>query len=126
MNYTSGHHEELESGPFPMLVAAITVALVASLAPPPRYDYEPSVPYHVSYLPQERIQRICAKETAARAGVTLGCSLPELGLIYVTEGMQPGVQSVILRHEKAHINGWPSSHRDPFTKAVEVASRKGK
>ncbi len=108
-----------------MMVAAITVALVANLAPPARYDYEPRVPYHISYLPQQKIQRICASEIAAKADMALGCSLPELGLIYMTKGMRPEVRDIILRHEKAHINGWAHRGAHPFGTSVDVATRQG-
>ena len=96
-----------------MLVAAVTVALVASLAPPPRYDHEPRVPYHVSYVAQAKLQKICVGQATGADDMVLGCSLPELGLVYVAQGMRPEVADIILRHEKAHINGW--KHRgSPF------------
>lgn len=100
-----------------MLIAAVTVALVANLAPPARYDYEPRSAYHVSYLKQDKLQRICSSEATGAGDMVLGCSLPELGLVYVAKGMRPEVADIILRHEKAHINGW--KHRgSPFTRKV--------
>lgn len=100
-----------------MLVAAVTVALVASLAPPTRYDHEPRVPYHVSYMAQAKLQKICVGQATGANDMVLGCSLPELGLVYVAKGMRPEVADIILRHEKAHINGW--KHRgSPFDRRL--------
>jgi hypothetical protein len=92
------------------VLTAITIAMVANLAPPPRYDYEPRTPYHVTYLPQAKLQKVCASEVSSRRDTVLGCSLSELGLIYVAQGLAPDVRSLIVRHEKAHINGWPHRH----------------
>ena len=88
------------------MLTAITFAMIAGLAPPARYDFEPAVPYHVTYLQQESVQKICADD-AKRGDLVLGCSLTSLGLIYIAKGLSPQVRAVILRHEKAHINGWP-------------------
>lgn len=93
-----------------MMLAAITVALVANLAPPARYDHEPRAAYHVSYMPQEKLQRICAGEVHTQGDMVLGCSMPDVGLIFMAKGLKADVADVILRHEKAHLNGWPHSH----------------
>lgn len=94
------------------MLTAITFAMIADLAPPARYDFEPAVPYHITYLQQERVQKICADD-AKRGDLVLGCSLPSVGLIYIVKGLSPQVRGVILRHEKAHINGWPHHRREP-------------
>lgn len=94
-----------------MLVASITFALVAHLAPPARYDHEPRTPYVVTELAQSKIQRVCRSETHGAGDQVLGCSLPELGLIYVVKGMKPDVRQLIVRHEKAHLNGWVHGHQ---------------
>lgn len=84
--------------------------MVASLAPPPRYDHEPRVAYHISYVSQPKLQRICRGEVQRKGDLVLGCSLSELGLIYIADGLSPDVRRLIVRHEKAHINGWPHTH----------------
>ncbi len=92
--------------------------MVANLAPPPRYDYEPRVAYHITYLSQGKLQKICRGEVQRKGDTVLGCSLSDLGLIYVADGLSPDVRKMIVRHEKAHINGWPHDHGNAF-----VASR---
>lgn len=83
----------------------ITLAMVASLVPPAQYDHAPSMPYHVRDMPAAKMERLCPSPD----GVTLGCSAPELGIVWVLDGLRPEVRRVIVRHELAHINGW--SHR---------------
>lgn len=92
------------------MLTAVTFAMVASLAPPQRYDYEPPVSYRVSYVSQAKVQKICAREAHGAGDLVLGCSFADLGLVYVAKGLSPKVQDVILRHEKAHLNGWKHSH----------------
>lgn len=85
-------------------LSGITLAMVMSLAPPVQYDYEPVVPYHISYTSQQRVEELCPSPGAFN--LSLGCTLPRLGLIYVAKGLNPRVRDFIVRHEKAHINGW--------------------
>ena len=66
---------------------------------------------------QLKLQNICVGQASGADDMVLGCSLPELGLVYVAKGMRPEVANIILRHEKAHINGW--KHRgSPFDRRV--------
>jgi hypothetical protein len=92
------------------MLTAITIAMVANLAPPPRYDHAPRVPYHITYLPQGKLQKVCAREVRRASDMVLGCTLTELGLVYVAQGLSPEVRDLIVRHELAHINGWPHRH----------------
>lgn len=94
------------------MLSAITLAMVVSLVPPPRYDYEPRIPYHITYLSQPKLQKVCAREVRRSSDLVLGCSLPDFGLIYVAKGLTPDVRAVIVRHEKAHLNGWPHRHNE--------------
>ncbi len=101
------------------MLTAITLAMVVNLAPPPRYDFEPRVPYHISYVPQAKLQKICSREVTRSGDSVLGCALSELGFIYVAQGLSPDVRDVIVRHEKAHLNGWPHRHGNPFVASVK-------
>lgn len=89
-----------------MTAAAITVAMVASLAPPPAYDFDPPFAHYVADAPAHTLERLCPSPK----GQTLGCAFPELGLVYVLEGLRPEVRDLIVRHELAHLNGWSKHH----------------
>lgn len=77
--------------------------------PPARYDHEPTKYYHVTHVPQNRINKLCGAELAAarikypQASV-VGCSAH--GFIWIVNGLSEKHEAEVLRHEKAHVNGW--------------------
>ena len=84
----------------------VLVAGLQSLLPPARYDHEPTRHYFVREVSQARIDALCRGEVEAAGRSALGCAVPGIGAIYILEGLSPETRAVILRHEKAHINGW--------------------
>jgi hypothetical protein len=91
----------------PSAVLAFLVALGPALAldPPARYDYTPRMPVkivrvaHLGAACQDRLQRY-------------GCSFVKGGVCWVLVAitLPPGWYSGVVRHEKAHCNGWPGHH----------------
>lgn len=82
------------------------------LIPPPKYDYEPTVPYIVIYKETNDAMTKACKEPLLDA-----CAFTDLGIrhsciIYARHAYADGADPVhVLRHEKAHCNGWPADHR---------------
>lgn len=67
--------------------------------PPPVYDYEPNRPYEVLVLPEVEVFDRCY-------GLTPACAIPSRSLIVISEDLQGEERERVLRHERAHINGW--------------------
>ena len=91
---------------FGLVGAVLAADPLRSLLPPARYDHEPTRPYHVREVSQARIDALCRGEVEAAGRSGLGCTLPGIGAIYLLDGMPRETRAVVLRHEKAHINGW--------------------
>lgn len=87
-----------------MTAADLTVAMALAVMPPAAYDYPPQQPYLVRTVAEQKIESICGKHPTN--GFVAACAWPELGIIFITEGLDPKVQELILRHERAHLNGW--------------------
>lgn len=73
--------------------------MVPVAVPPPEYDYEPTRPYYVEVLPPEAVKRRCF-------GIPIACAIPGLRLIVVSSELSGSLLEAVLRHEKAHLNGW--------------------
>ena len=82
----------------------ITLAMVAHLAPPAAFDHEPTRPYEVLRLDAAMAQAFCDREPGEK--LMLGCSFEKSRTIYIRGGLAPEVEAIVLRHEKAHLNGW--------------------
>lgn len=99
-----------------------------TLLPPAQYDHPPAVPVVEHVLPFEVLQQWCG--SFPKVGGTRGMGRPPAGQYFngcsstlVVEGKpmcfvwylpgsdprQDDVQTVI-RHERAHCNGWPGDH----------------
>lgn len=80
-------------------------------APPARYDYEPRSVYTLLEINQNKLNRMCkgplaaVRATGQKANV-VGCSLPELGMIFILDSLQGKLRREVIAHEKAHLNGW--------------------
>lgn len=80
----------------------ITINDVRGLEPPAIYSHEPSVEYIVHNIPEGLIKKYCG---AIKGHIILGCTV-DGHIIYIRNDLSDEVYDVILRHEKAHVNGW--------------------
>jgi hypothetical protein len=80
----------------------ITIDDVRRLEPPAIYSYEPTREYFVHNIPSSSIEKYCG---AIKEHIILGCTV-EGHIIYIRNDLPEQVYDVILRHEKAHVNGW--------------------
>jgi len=91
----------------------LTIALLAGLLmPPEHFDHEPTRPYAVHYASQEAIARECRGLDLMVAQLgnpdarALGCTDLGTMTIWIDHSLSPEVRAKVLRHEKAHVNGW--------------------
>lgn len=74
--------------------------------PPPEYDHEPTVPYTDIKMPLQRLNAVC-KGLGVQYALVYGCALPqERQCIIITPDVPEKFRALIVRHEKAHCNGW--------------------
>jgi hypothetical protein len=66
---------------------------------PAEYDYEPKKPYRIATLPAREQERACG-------GIKNACAIPGKRVIVISDAMKGIVRELLLRHEKAHLNGW--------------------
>lgn len=86
-----------------IVIGLVVSAVLAASIPPPEYDYEPTEPYEVQLVSDHRLlQLLCRYHHPLLAG----CGLKDKGMIYIIDGLDPETHQSVLRHEKAHINGW--------------------
>ena len=72
------------------------------LVPPARFDYEPRAPYKVLNIDVAMLNTICPSPF----GQVWGCTSTRRHVIWLRSGMNAGMRAAVLRHEKAHLNGW--------------------
>lgn len=77
-------------------------------APPAIYDHEPTTPYEVRYRTAHLFELYCGTNHP-KVG---GCTRIAAGTCFVTirEELGQRDKGLVLAHERAHCNGWPSSH----------------
>lgn len=80
------------------------------LEPLALYDHAPSFPYQIEVVGQGYLLDAC---NVPEGFQVYACSKPELGLIYIDERLHGAAFAKILRHERAHLNGW--KHWEPLT-----------
>lgn len=85
-----------------VIVFMVSAAMAASI-PPPEYDYEPTRPYEVQLVKDHRLLCLLCRYHHPRLA---GCGLKDRGMIYIIDGLDADMFQAVLRHEKAHINGW--------------------
>jgi hypothetical protein len=91
------------------LVAAVFMRGIEM--PPAQYDHEPTVPYRVHYVSQAFANELCganlreARRYKPDARIA-GCTDTLTNDIYISRDFSPETRVYILRHEKAHVNGW--------------------
>lgn len=79
-------------------------AAVALLEPPAAYDHEPSQPYTVAVI-DDHMELVKRCRMGFHAHL-IGCALPRTDEIYIIGGLSAEDFDAVLRHEKAHLNGW--------------------
>lgn len=91
-------------------VAALSTTLfvlfatpAAALDPPARYDYPPNPPPIVRVVPTTK--GVCS-------GNLYGCAfrIKRDCVLYVSATLSAPARAAVLRHERAHCNGWPAHH----------------
>ena len=87
-------------------MSLITLFMVAVIEmPPKKYDHEPYQPYQVIEMPIKDLHKICNQPR--RSNYTLfGCAHHLVGLIYLRDDLSDEARKRVLRHERAHLNGW--------------------
>jgi hypothetical protein len=85
----------------------LSIQDVKGLEPPTIYNYEPTKDYIVYNVSPRRFEQYCG--TDPEGLLTLGCTIDGY-IIYIRNDLPKQVYDVVLRHEKAHVNGWV--HRD--------------
>lgn len=77
----------------------MVVDLPPLFEPPAIYDHEPTKPYLVVVLSEDGVLRRCH-------GIRVACAIPRWRLIVIDETLEGERRDTVLRHEKAHLNGW--------------------
>lgn len=79
-------------------------AAIQITEPPSRFDYEPRTAYSVTEVTDHmELVRRCRMGFHAHL---VGCALPRTNEIYIIAGLSDEDFATVLRHEKAHLNGW--------------------
>lgn len=86
--------------------------MLVVLMPPAQYDHRPTVPYSVHYATPAVIAKECRGLDLMVAQLTnpkaraLGCT--DLGTmeIWIDNSLSPSLRAKVMRHERAHVNGW--------------------
>lgn len=89
-----------------MPLLAFPAAIVALLSPPAMYSFEPLQPYGVQYLAPDELQVRCNPARQYIDSTIYGCSNTTIRMVYVDNTLGGEALALILRHEKAHLNGW--------------------
>lgn len=81
------------------------------LKPPAWADHEPTRPYTLKFKTQRQVNKKCESEVENARKVdpganALGCADIVGREIWIVRGLSEEVQQQVIRHEKAHLNGW--------------------
>lgn len=81
------------------------------IVPPAIYDHEPTVPYKIYDVPMWFLQEVaCPGKLAMRAGCAFSTG-DGFYHIYIRDDVTAEERACVLRHEKAHLNGWKHRNR---------------
>jgi hypothetical protein len=85
---------------------AITSAVLLALLPPLAFDHAPTQSYRVETAPARIVKAVCHSHQVGK--LVIACSFEARGrwVIYLRDDLTPRQYEVVLRHEKAHVNGW--------------------
>lgn len=84
--------------------------------PPPALDHEPTRPYTRVLVPMRDVDTICRANGDLQAnGQAIACTLMWARPVIILPMVEWGFcsqddQARLLRHEWAHVNGWPGNH----------------
>jgi hypothetical protein len=67
--------------------------------PPVQYDYEPKEPYQIVTVSTDTVKMACRMDS-------LSCAKPFRHQIIISKDVTGEFREILLRHEKAHLNGW--------------------
>jgi hypothetical protein len=91
-----------------LLAAVAAVYAIPSLAiePPARFSGQPAMAAKV--IRSDIVPTFCRNASQKK-----GCAYPgtQLCVIVIARGLSSSAFRAVLRHEKAHCNGWPADHR---------------
>lgn len=82
----------------------LTLLAAMALLPPLEYDFEPTQAYKVWRVDRPTVELICGPPT--QYYIIWACAAPRINEIYIVDDLEPVVEAMVLRHEKAHLNGW--------------------
>ncbi len=84
-----------------MFCASMILSCFLHALPPKKYDYEPRTSYNVIILPEKQANELCRQKV-------WGCALigKKNSVIIIRNTLKGKFLDIVLRHEKAHINGW--------------------
>jgi hypothetical protein len=110
----------------PAILSSLLIACSASAeeamvcremyTPPPEFIYEPTDSYKVVEWPDELLQAVCTNGGLPTRPFTIfrGCAT-KIGeaewFIYINRDLDEDQKACVLRHEKAHVNGWKHGPR---------------
>lgn len=90
-----------------------TLALLAGLLmPPEQYDHAPTRPYAVHLISPAAIEQRChcldlmVRRLSHPDARALGCTDLGTMTIWIDNTLPPDLRAKVLRHERAHVNGW--------------------
>lgn len=88
-----------------MISLVVALMLYDIELPPKHFDHEPLYPYEVIEMPLDQLHRQCKIPKSSRY-VLQGCADFFTNRIYMRDDLSPSDYAKVLRHEKAHLNGW--------------------
>jgi hypothetical protein len=89
-----------------MIASLAIAASLASFMPPAQFDYEPRQAYTVTEFSAPMLKIVCRSGQYAGGRVPYACTYRSLNAIFILNTLTGANRDIILRHEKAHLNGW--------------------
>lgn len=83
--------------------------------PPAEFDHEPTVPYLVQKVPSFGVNYMCNMQWAPLGAVGACVDFQDEGdepIIWVRDDLTPTEYACVIRHERAHVNGWRHTYSD--------------
>jgi hypothetical protein len=85
---------------------AITTAVLLALLPPVAFDHEPSRAYRVETAPPVIVKAVCHSHQVGKLVIACSFKNDREWVIYLRDDLSQHQRAIVLRHEKAHVNGW--------------------
>lgn len=87
-------------------LAMATPALASPITPPGRFDPEPAKPYRVLHVDADFMRLACPGHRVPKGQAIVGCTIYKSRTVLILDGLSARFERQVLRHEKAHLNGW--------------------